>query len=134
MAANTSPIFPAVVRNVGLSVVPNGAITARTAIAGVTGLGLLFTAGANGSRIDQCTLQATGTTLAGLLDFWVYDGTTSRMLSETLVAVVAASTTVAGWTTVVTFTNLVIPSGYGLYISSQVGSQLVGAITTGGDY
>ena len=58
MAANTSPIVPAVPRNVGLSVVPNGAITARTAIVGTTGLGLLFTAGANGSRIDQTHMDS----------------------------------------------------------------------------
>lgn len=135
MAQNTSPIFPGVPRNVGLSVVGASAITARTAITGTTGLSLLFTAGANGSRIDQTTFTATGTTLAGIIDIWVYDGTTSRLLQEVVFTVITPNTTTTvGATSIVSYTNLVLPTGYGLYCSSQVASQLIGAITAGGDY
>ena len=134
MAANTLPIFPLVVRNVGLSIVASAAVTARTAIVGTTGLSLLFTAGANGSRVDQTTIAATGTTQAGVFTFWVFDGTTSRILQEVLITVVVGSTTVAGFSLVVPFTGLVLPSGYSLYCSSQIATQLVGCVTTGGDY
>jgi len=140
MAANTSPIFPLTPVATGLSVIGSSAVTARTAITGTTGLSLCFSAGANGSRIDTIIIQATGTTLAGLIDFWVYDGTTSRMVYEASVTVVTGSTTTAGFNLAISTTTfnggvpLTLPSGSSLYASSQVASQLVGIITTGGNY
>ena len=140
MAANTSPIFPLTPRSVGLSVIGASAITARTAITGTTGLSLLFSAGVNGSRIDTIILQATGTSLAGLIDFWIYDGTTSRLIYEASVTAVTPSTTTAGFNLVIATTSinggvpLTLPSGSSLYASSQVASQLVGIVTNGGDY
>jgi len=134
MAQNTSPIFPLTPRSTGLSVVGAGAITARTAIVGTTGLSLCLAAGANGTRIDSIKMTGTGTTLAGLIDFWIYDGTTSRLYTSQLVAVVVASTTVQQWEAKLSFMDLVLPTGYSLYCSSQVATQLVGVVTAAGDY
>lgn len=140
MPANTTPIFPLTPVSTGLSVVNASAITARTAITGTTGLSLCFTAGANGSRIDTSVMQATGTTLAGVMDFWIYDGTTSRLFYEQAVSVVTGSTTVIGLNSAINWTNvnggvpLLLPTGYALYCSSQVASQLIGVLTQGGSY
>jgi hypothetical protein len=141
MAANTAPIFPLTPVSQGLSVVSASAITARTAIVGTTGLSLCYTAGANGSRIDTIILQATGTTLAGLIDFWIYDGTTSRLIYEAVVTVVTPNTTTTvGFNMAIATTlfnggiPLTIPTTYALYCSSQVASQLIGVVTNGGNY
>ena len=140
MAANTSPIFPLTPKSTGLSVVGSSAVTARTAITGTTGLTLLFTAGSNGSRIDTMVVQATGTSLSGLLDFWIYDGTTSRLFYELTITAVTPSTTASGFNSVVNTSNInagvpiTIPSGTSLYCSSQVANQLIGVIVFGGDY
>lgn len=134
MAANTTPIFPLTPRNAGLSVVSASAITARTAITGTTGLSLIITAGANGTRIDSLKVTGTGTTIAGLLDFWIFDGTTSRLYTSMLIAAITASTTVQQFEGKLAFNDLILPTGYSLYCSSQVASQLVGVIASGGDY
>lgn len=141
MAANTAPIFPITPVAQGLSVVSASALTSRAAITGTTGLSLCFTAGSNGSRIDTIILQATGTTLAGLIDLWIFDGTTSRLIYETAVTVVTPNTTTTvGFNANISTTTfcggvpLTIPSGYALYCSSQVASQLIGVTTVGGHY
>jgi len=134
MTANTSPIFPVAPRSQAMAVVGSGAIAARTSITGTTGLTLCFTPGANGSRIDTIRINGTGATLAGNLDFWVYNGTTSNLLTQTLISAVTLSATAAGFSTMLAFTDLVIPTGYALYCSSEVASQLVNTIVSGGDY
>ena len=135
MSANTSPIFPIAPRSQHMTVVGAAAITARTAIVGTTGLTLLFTPGANGSRVDQITFTATGTTLAGIMDVWLYDGTNSQLLQEFAVTVVTPNTTTTvGYTSTLNFTNLTLPSTHAIYVSSQVASQLIGAVCQGGDY
>lgn len=85
-------------------------------------------------------MQATGTTLAGVMDFWIYDGTTSRLVYEQAVSVVTGSTTVIGLNSAISTSNfnggvpLTLPTGYALYCSSQVASQLIGILTQGGNY
>jgi len=134
MAANTSPIFPVAPRSQSMVVVGASALTPRSSVTGTTGLTLCFTPGANGSRVDTIRVNSTGTTLAGNLNFWVYNGTTSNLLTQTLVTAVTASATAAGFSTMLAFTDLVIPTGYALYCSSEVASQLVNTIVSGGDY
>ena len=133
MAANQAPIFPLTARVAGV-LVGGTALTARTAISGTTGLTLLAASGTFGSRWDQIILSATGTTLAGLINLWVYDGTTSRLFDEYSVTVVTASTTVPGYRLITSYTTLVLPSTHSLYCSSQVGSQLITVFAVGGDY
>jgi len=133
MAANTSPIFPLTPR-IGGALVGASAVTARTAITGTTGLTLISASGSFGTRWDRIWLKGTGTTLAGLIDIWIYDGTTSRAYEALPVTVVTASTTVDSFETYHDFTTLVLPSTYSLYCSSQVASQLITVWAFGGDY
>ena len=134
MPANTTPIFPLTPRVAGMSVVGAAAVTLRTAIVGTTGLTLLITAGANGTKVDAIRFVATGTSVAGVLTLWYYDGTTSRIHSEYIVSAVIPSTTAIGYVLETLFDNLQLPATHGLYLSSQVASQLVGALAIGGDY
>ena len=54
----------------------------------------IFTAGDNGSLIQRVEVIATGTTTAGVIRLFVYDGTNNRLYDEILVTAITPSTTV----------------------------------------
>jgi hypothetical protein len=122
MAANTTPIFP-LTPIVGVATLTAAtAITSRANITGTTGLVQLTATSTNGARIDAITVTAKGTTVANIIDIWVYNGTTSYLYSEIAVTAITPSTTVPAFTTTVTFNNLTLPPTYQLFISEQVGT------------
>ena len=136
MAANTSPIFP-LTPIVGIATLTAAtAITSRANITGTTGLVQLTATSTNGLKVDAITVQAKGTSVANIVDIWIYNGTTSFLYTEILVSATTPSTTVAGFTTTVTFNNLVLPPTYQLYISEQVGTTSAdfNVIAFGGTY
>lgn len=133
MAANTNPIFP--LTPVLASVLVGAtALTSRTQITGTTGLTLVHSAGSNGTRYDWLILKGTGTTVAGVLDIWIYDGTTSRIYESVTIPVVTPSTTVDSYFSQLALNPLVLPTGYSIYCSSQVASQLMNVVVQGGSY
>jgi hypothetical protein len=84
------------------------AATARTAVGQVTTantnrngsgtIATIFTGGSSGSRIDDISIVATGTTTAGVVRLFLNDGTTSYLLQEILVTAITPSTTVQVFT------------------------------------
>lgn len=136
MPANTSPIFP-VSPIIGIATLTSAtAVTSRANITGTTGLVQLTATSTNGTKIDAITVTAKGTTVANIVDIWIYNGTTSYLYAEIPVSAITPSTTVQAFTTTVTFSNLVLPSTYQLYISEQVGttSADLNIIAFGGAY
>ena len=136
MAANTNPIFP-LTPIVGIATLTSAtAITSRANITGTTGLVQLTATSTNGTKIDAITVTAKGTTVANIVDIWIYNGTTSYLYSEIVVSAITPSTTTVGFTTTVTYNNLVLPPTYQLYISEQVGttSADLNVIAFGGQY
>lgn len=108
--------------------------TANTNRDGTGTLGTVFTAGASGSRIDLVDIVAQGTTTAGVVRLYVYDGTTNRLLSEHLVGAITPSTTVEVFNTQITFDNgLILPVNYILKASTH-NAETFGVIAQGGDY
>ena len=90
----------------------------------------------NGTKVDAITVTAKGTTVANIVDIWIYNGTTSFLYAEIAVSAVTPSTTVQAFTTTVPFNNLVLPPTYQLYISEQVGttSADLNVMAFGGQY
>ena len=80
----------------------------------------------NGLRIDSiqvnaCSTAFTSATAGNIVGIWVWDGTTAFLFTEILVTAVTPSTTVAGFTSTLTFANpLVLPSTFKLYASVSV--------------
>jgi hypothetical protein len=133
MAANTSPIFPST-PIVGVATLTSAtAITARTTITGTTGLTQLTSTSTNGTRIDSIVVTAKGTSLANLVDIWIYNGTTSNLFTEIVIPAVTPNTTTAAATVTTTFSTLVLPPTYQLFISEQVQSDLT-VFAFGGNY
>ena len=134
MAANTTPIFPLkpFVATAELANATGTAITSGAPITGTTGLVVLVPVGASqtptsadGTRIDRVTVRVAGTAVglnaACQVWLWLYNGTTSWLIDELLVpAVTSTASTVAGATVSVGYPNLVLPTTWGLYVSTTV--------------
>lgn len=139
MPANTNPIF---------TLTPEAA-TATIAAANTfrDGSGTLidlFTAGANGSRIDFITFtsaQATpAASAARVARVFLTDtsGLNPRLISEIVMSAVTASATAIGATSTITYTNgLIINSGQIVKVSQSVygsAADQTHVIARGGDY
>ena len=123
MAANVAPVFPkAPVIGIASLVSPT-AVTSRANITGTTGLTLLLTDSVEGTRVDKITVHykdATAASTAASVWVWLYDSTTSFLLTEIPVTVVTGSNTATSFDTSVSFTDLVLPAGMKLYVSTTV--------------
>jgi hypothetical protein len=90
MPANTQPIFPLTPK------VEWGTVTtANTAKDGTGTVVTVFTAGADGSRIDQIKVRALGTNVATVIRFFVNNGSTNATAANNSLvhdATIAATT------------------------------------------
>lgn len=133
MPASTSPIFPNV-PIIGIANVTSATpVTTRTPITGTTGLIQLTATSTNGTRVDAITVKATGNSTAGLLDIWVYNGTSSFLYDEIAYGTATANTTVASNVATTTYSTLVLPPTYQLFVSQQVASNCA-VFAFGGQY
>lgn len=98
---------------------------------------LVFTAGANGSRIDRVELidsDAVGASAARVVRLWLYDGTTARLLREVEMGAATSSATAKGAQQTVYFINgVVLPTGWTLRATSSTAGA-INVIALGGDY
>ena len=164
MAANISPIFP-MTPNLGVqNVILTTAMTNTKAFDGTdtpgTALALVYTAGANGSRVDSIIVRltstngatASGTSNATLVRFWINNGSasttaTNNQLQPWDVAVPATGVTALDTGTLPWYNALVnspmsagisLPASYRIYAGTTVaaGGTNVGVLVTvqGGDY
>src|SRR5947209_5849156 len=132
MPANNTPIFP-ITPIVGIANI-SSAVTGLT-VTGVTGLTLIGgTAGANGRRIDDITVQATAATTAGMVRIWYYSGSgNAQLIKEIPVSAITPSGTVAAFTSEWVPANWVIPSGAALYASTN-NAEAFNIVMRAGDY
>jgi len=133
MPANTTPIFPAT-PTIGIATLTSpSAITSRANITGTTGLSQLTATSTNGKRVDKIRVRAKGTTTAGILSIWEYNGTTSHLIHEIAISAVTPSTTVEAFSTYMDFSDMVLPATHQLYVSVTVANDL-NVFAHGGDY
>ena len=108
--------------------------TANTNRNGTGAIVTVFTAGANGSRIDDISIDAVATTTAGVVRLFINDGTTSYLWQEILVTAVTPSTTVAVWSYTLLNQALVIPTGWSLRASTNNTETFNILVTRAGDF
>ena len=124
----TTPNFASTVR--ASAVVISTAETSRTA---PTNVGTVFTAGAAGSRVDEVRINSTGTSTAGAVRLFVYNGTTYYLLQEVMVTATTPSTTTSVFQYVLTYNNLLLPSGWSLRATTN-NAESFAVIALGGDF
>lgn len=141
MPANTAPIF-VLTPNVGTARL-TAASTSRDASV-TTNITTCFTAGANGSRVDEVLFQnsnpaASGASTANVMRLYYVIGGVYKLLKEVTSATVTPSATAIGALATMTFSGgLIIPTGATLAASMQTagGSSVdqTDVICRGGDY
>lgn len=132
----TSPIFLSTPRN---SYITTG-VNANTAFDGTGTVATVFTAGANGSKIEDVVLQHMGTNVATVVRFFINNGSTnataannSLVHEETMAANTASQ--VAASQPIYWRANLILPTGYKLNVT--IGTAIASGIMVnaqGGDY
>lgn len=126
----TSPQFAAT-PNIGSNVLSASADSSYTA---PTHAVTIVTAGANGTKIEEIDIVGIGTCVAGVVQFYLYDGATYHAWWSYLVTdTTAPSTTVAPLFYQQTFSNLELKAGWSLVATSFVANQLINIVAFGGD-
>lgn len=130
MAVTATPIFAQAPYMACTTLAAQTACTTRgptvTASLAAANIVQIVPTSTNGLRIDAiqvnaCSTSFTAPTAGNIVGIWVHDGTTAFLFTEILVTAVTPSTTVAGFTTTLTFANpLVLPSTFKLYASLSV--------------
>lgn len=160
MPVTATPIF-AQTPNVGaLNALLSTAMTNTKSFDGTetvgTAMALVFTAGANGARVDQVTCRysstngatASGSSAASLIRFWINNGSVNTTAGNNIffgeVAMASAAVTALGTSALsVLFLPLPVgglnlPAGYRLYAGATVaagGTNIAFAVNAvGGDY
>lgn len=101
----------------------------------------VFTAGANGSRIDDINLTATGISVASQVRLYIYNGTTYSFLKDVPVSAVTPSNSLSAFNSALCsqynpeILPILLPSGYSLRAAVSVAQTSGGINITakGGD-
>lgn len=101
--------------------VPAIADTSFTAPANQTTLG---SAGANGTTVVQVDVIPAGTTVAGLVNVFAYDGTAYHLVESVTIAAATLSATAAPAKQSFFYDNLVLPSGWSLRVTNTVAGNV----------
>ncbi len=130
MAANTTPVFGLTPRADILSF--GTANTNRDGTTGTYASGPA--AGSFGTRVKGVRFAATGTTTAGVIRVWIYNGTNRYLYEEILVQAFTPSTTVRVWQyDWEPAKELNLPTGYRLDYSTHNGETFIASFN-GEDY
>jgi hypothetical protein len=108
--------------------------TANTNRNGTGTIATVFTAGSNGSRIDDIYITATGTTTAGVVRLYLNDGTNTYLFEEILVTAITPSTTVAVFQATLLNQAIVLASGWSLRASTNNAETFNIQVTRAGDF
>ena len=93
--------------------------TANTARDGTGTLGTVFQATSAGARVDSVSIAATGTTTAGMVRLFLFNGTSNLFLTEVPVTAATPSGTVQAFRTALSGLALVIPPNGSLKASTH---------------
>lgn len=95
----------------------------------------IFSAGASGSKVEEIRVKARGTTTAGMVRLYLYDGsgTDGHLFEEVPVTAITPSATVETFEATVTYDNLVIQSGWSITASTHA-AESFGVEIFGGDF
>lgn len=138
MAANTSPISP-IAPNTGFS--SAALLTANTALDGTGTVQNIFTAGANGARVNRLRVVPRGTNVATVMRVFVNNGSTNTTAgNNSLIAEQAIAANTLSQTAQSVFydiyLNVVLKPGYVLFytIGTAVAAGFAVTCVDGGDY
>jgi hypothetical protein len=114
--------------------------TADTSLTAPSTVGTVLTTGANGSRIDYIEVMGVATTVAGLVNLFIYDGTTYNLWQQIPIQAVTTGTTTPSFVANLSSNGnanimpLNLPTGYSLRATTTTAQTGVKVIAYGGDF
>ena len=114
--------------------------TADTSLTAPTTVGTVLTAGASGTRIDYIDIQGVATTVAGIINLFVYDGTNYVLWQQVPVTAVTSSTTAPAFQAALSSNGnanvmpLTLPTGYSLRATTSTAQTGVRVTAYGGNF
>ena len=126
----TSAQYAATVQN------GNAQVTAANAARDGSGAIVDVFAGASpsGSRLDDLSITATGTTTAGMIRLFLHNGVTSRLWKEVTVSAVIPGANTPCWSADLKDMALVLKYGYKLQASTEKAETFNLNVTRAGDF
>lgn len=109
-------------------------VVANAARDGTGAVQTLYTATVNGARIDEITIKAAVTTTAGMIRFFLHDGTSYYLYKEVPVPAIAASGTVAAFEQILGNLGLVLEDTWSIRVSTQNAELFNILVTRGGEF
>ena len=114
--------------------------TADTSLTAPTTVGTVLTAGASGTRIDYIDIQGVATSTAGIINLFIYDGTTYFLWAQVPVIAVTSSTTAVAFQATLSSNGnsnimpLALPTGYSLVATTSTAQTGIRVTACGGDF
>lgn len=124
----TTPNFAATVKSWAAAI--STADTSRTAPSNV---GTLVTAGSSGSRVDEISITAAGTSTANVVRIFLYNGSTYFLKEEVLVTATTPSASVPAFTTTLRYDSFVIPNAWSVRVTTN-NTETYHVTAFGGDF
>lgn len=114
--------------------------TADTSLTAPTTVSTIVSAGTNGTRIDYIEVMGVATTTSGLINLFIFDGTTYHLWQQIPVQAITTGTTTPSFVSNLASNSnanvmpLVLPNGYSLRATTTVAQTGVKVIAYGGDF
>ena len=114
--------------------------TADTSLTAPTTVGPVVSAGSSGTRIDYIEVMGVATTVASLVNLFIYDGTNYILWQQVPVTAVTTSTTTPSYVANLSSNSnsnvmpLTLPTGYSLRATTTVTQTGVRVTAYGGDF
>ena len=114
--------------------------TADTSLTAPTTVGTVLTAGASGTRIDFIEVMGVATTVSGIVNLFIYDGTTYNLWQQIPIVAVTSSTTATSFTSTISTNNtpnnlpMIIPTGYSLRATTTIAQTGLKVMAYGGNF
>lgn len=114
--------------------------TADTSLTAPSTVGTVLTAGASGSRVDYIDVQGVATTVASIVNIFIYDGTNYILYTQIPVQAVTSSTTAPAFQATISSNShpsilpINLPTGYSIRATTSVAQTGVRVTALGGDY
>jgi hypothetical protein len=93
----------------------------------------IITGVAAGTRIQEVVIQATGTTTAGMVRLYLFDGTNNRLFDEFVVSAITVGASTAAFRTSKSYDNLTLPSASWILKASTHNAETFNVNALGAD-
>jgi hypothetical protein len=106
--------------------------TADSSYTAPSNVGTLITAASSGTKVNEIVVKCAATSTAAIVRIFLYDGTNYWLFDEVTITAATGSSTVQQTRVSTSYSNLVLPSGWSVRVTTSV-AQTTHVTALGGD-